>query len=891
LLDPIIEPFIRSITQHYIWEFNNMFVPAVLVAPINFISSYHNDWSFCLLFIAGLATATTVRRRGKARLKETEAIKKISSMVNRSLDLNTILTSTLDEIVNFLGMDAGIFRIRTPEAFPGHVSRGFNKDTVALLENENAIQPFSAPLVANDVTQWSDRPLANALREDGMRFFAMYPLMSGNRVLGSLSLASRTGKDATDSQKEFIEALSEIIGVAIINSQLREQANKLSEDLIALQEVNKIISQSFNLEDIIRRIVIEGKRLAKTSQCHLFLVNDQNQCLVGSASTQTENLDIRTVQIHLSEASIAVTALIERHVIAIEDIPKDERANRGLMESLGWRAAIFAPLLTKEQAVGVLVCSDDSRERKFTNEEILRAETLAHQAAIALESARLFQVISRSQKDWETTFDAMQDCVSVHDTTGKVIRANVALARRLNTIPQKVIGRYCSEFYNAEHSHVSQCRHTQSLKSEALFVEEVALPAMGGVFQISVSPRFDKNNHLVGSIHVAKDISNEKQLQQQLIQSEKLSAIGELISGIAHELNNPLTGVMGYSQLLQLRKDLDDRAKENLFKINNLALRCQKIVQNLLSFARKQKPERTLSDINDILEKTVELRSYEFQVNNIEIRRELDRSLPKTIADAHQLQQVFLNVLTNAEQAMLEAHGKGSLTILTKTNPQKTQIIVEIIDDGPGIPEAHLTRIFDPFFTTKEVGKGTGLGLSLSYGMIKEHGGNIYAISSLEKGSTFVVELPIIARFQEDAGLAPALMPQSLQFEILVRGKRILVVDDEKYILDFFVEVFHSFPMQVDTANDGRAAMQKMQLVEYDLIITDFKMPHMSGKDLFDWIKMNRPNLANRIIFVTGDTVSLDTRTFFEENHSRYLAKPFKIEEVKEVIQQTFEAD
>jgi two-component system NtrC family sensor kinase len=719
----------------------------------------------------------------------------------------------------------------------------------------------------------------------------MYPLMSGNRVLGSLSLASRTVKDSTDSQKEFIEALSEIIGVAIVNSQLREQANKLSEDLIALQEVNKIISQSFNLEDIIRRIVIEGKRLAKTSQCHLFLVNDQNQCLVGSASTQTENLDIRTVQIHLSEASIAVTALIERHVIAIEDIPKDERATGGLMESLGWRAAIFAPLLTKEQAVGVLVCSDDSRERKFTNDEILRAETLAHQAAIALENARLFQVISRSQKDWETTFDAMQDCVSVHDTTGKVIRANVALARRLNTIPQKVIGRYCSEFYNSEHSNVSQCRHTQSLKSEALFVEEVALPTMGGVFQISVSPRFDKNNHLVGSIHVAKDISNEKQLQQQLVQSEKLSAIGELISGIAHELNNPLTGVMGYSQLLQLRKDLDDRAKENLFKINNLALRCQKIVQNLLSFARKQKPERTLSDINDILEKTVELRSYELQVNNIEIRRELDRSLPKTIADAHQLQQVFLNVLTNAEQAMLEAHGKGSLTIRTKTNAQKTQIIVEIIDDGPGIPEAHLTRIFDPFFTTKEVGKGTGLGLSLSYGMIKEHGGNIYARSSLGRGSTFVVELPIISRLQEDAGPAPALMPQSLQFENLVRGKRILVVDDEKYILDFFVEVFHSFPMQVDTAHDGRAAMQKIQVAEYDLIITDFKMPHMSGKDLFDWIKQKRPNLTNRIIFVTGDTVSLDTRTFFEENRSRYLAKPFKIEEVKEVIQQTFEED
>ena len=421
-------------------------------------------------------------------------------------------------------------------------------------------------------------------------------------------------------------------------------------------------------------------------------------------------------------------------------------------------------------------------------------------------------------------------------------------------------------------------------------MEELSLPVMGGVFQISVSPWYDKNKRLVGSIHVAKDISNEKLLQQQLIQSEKLSAIGELISGIAHELNNPLTGVMGYSQLLQLRKDLDDRAKENLLKINNLALRCQKIVQNLLSFARKQKPERTLSDINDILEKTVELRSYELQVNNIEISRDLDRNLPKTIADAHQLQQVFLNVLTNAEQAMLEAHGKGHLTIRTHTDAQNTRIVVEIVDDGPGIPETYLTRIFDPFFTTKEVGKGTGLGLSLSYGMIKEHGGNIYARSRLEEGATFYIELPIITRLQEEPTVVPELMPQALQFENLVRGKRILVVDDEKYILDFFVEVFHRFPMQVDTASDGRAAMQKMLTTEYDLIMSDFKMPQMSGKELYGWIKENRPQLANCIIFVTGDTVSLETRSFFEDNKNRYLAKPFKIEEVKEVIQQALQS-
>jgi signal transduction histidine kinase/GAF domain-containing protein/ActR/RegA family two-component response regulator len=836
------------------------------------------------------AVAASARKPNKTkstRSREAEALKKILSMVNHSVDLNAILAAALEEILSTLGMDAGMFRIRaTPEASSKSIYRGFKKETISILEacGEESIE------LASDFSKWGSGVLADALRRDNFRSFAIYPIRSGNRPLGSLGFAGRNSKSINEAQTEFINALLEMIGVAITIARLRKQSNKLSEDLVALKEVNKIISRGFDLEDIIQTIVIEGKRLVKTHHCHLFLWDDQRQCLVGSASTQTENLDIRTVNIRFSEPSTAITALLERRVISVEDIARDERLNSELTESLGWRAAIFAPLLTKEQAVGVLVYSDDSHKRKFTDEEIMRAETLAHQAAIALENARLFQVVSRSRKEWVMTFDAMQDCVSVHDTTGKVIRANVSLARRLNTIPQKVIGRFCSEIYNPARSSQSSCRHAHALQSETLSVEEITLPVMGGVFQISVSPWYDKNNRLAGTIHVAKDISNEKLLQQQLIQSEKLSAIGQLISGIAHELNNPLTGVMGYSQLLQLRKDLDQRTKESLLKINTLAQRCQKIVQNLLSFAPRQNPERTQSDINELLEKTVELRSFDLRVKNIEISREFDRKLPKTIADANQLQQVFLNVLTNAEYAMLKAHGKGNLIIRTRTDEHNARIIVEVIDDGPGIPESILPKIFDPFFTTKEVGDGTGLGLFISFGIIKEHGGIIYARSRLEEGSTFVIELPIIARLPEDPGTVPELTTQARQFETLVRGKRILVVDDEKYLLDFFVEVFHGLPMFVDTASDGRMAMNKMQMGDYDLILTDFKMPQMSGRDLFNWTRENRPHLANRIIFVTGDTVSRETRSFFEDNQNRYLAKPFKIEEVKEIIQQALES-
>ncbi len=857
--------------------------------------------SFWILALAPVVLALAAwlpssRRRNSGR-DQWRIFQTISAQASSAGDLSAALDCSLSEILKAIEMQAGAIRVSAgSDAPPVTVYTGFGKAVTdelesGLLEACAETSPLEGKsLTLDDLPQPCRQAMGDTLQGEGYTYFTFRPLRAAGRFLGVLALAGQKAKTGRKGLDAYLAALTEAIGAAIVSVRMREQVHKLSEDLIALHEVVKIISQTLDQKDIIRRIVIEGRRLVKTQQCHLFLYDERRQVLIGSASTQGAGMEIRMLEIRISDDSAAVQAFHQQQVIAVEDIPRLEPDGTAAPQAMSWRSGIFAPLIYKEQAIGVLICSNDSAGRTFTPEEISRAETLAHQAAIALENARLFQVVARGQREWESTFDAMQDCVSLHDTSGKIIRANRALARRLNTTPPEIIGKYCSEIYNPPELSLSPCHHTAMLQSERPVVEEVELPAMGGTFQVSVSPWYDnRENRLLGSIHVAKDISNEKLLQQQLIQSEKLSAIGELISGIAHELNNPLTGVMGYSQLLQLRKDLDDRARESLLKINNLAMRCQKIVQNLLSFARKQKPERIMSSVNDILERTIELRNYELAVNNIEIVRELDRNLPKTIADTHQLQQVFLNVITNAEHAMLQSHGRGRLVIRSRADHPNSRIVVEIADDGPGIPEAQISKIFDPFFTTKEVGKGTGLGLSLSYGIIKEHGGNIYAVSRPGEGATFSIELPIISRLPEDVAIFPQLLPQALQFDNLVRNKRILIVDDEKYILDFFVEIFKMFPMQVDTAGDGRVAMEMLANNEYDLIITDFKMPQMSGRELYQWIQEKRPQLARRIIFITGDTASAETRSFFENNSNLYLAKPFKIEEVKEVIQQTLE--
>jgi two-component system NtrC family sensor kinase len=216
-----------------------------------------------------------------------------------------------------------------------------------------------------------------------------------------------------------------------------------------------------------------------------------------------------------------------------------------------------------------------------------------------------------------------------------------------------------------------------------------------------------------------------------------------LFRSVAHELNNPITAIKGYAQLLTKKKELDEPLRKDLETIYRESQRAARITQNLLSFARKHEPEKRLVSINEVIEKTLELRAHPMKVNKIELVVELASDLPKTSADFHQMQQVFVNIINNAEQAMLEAHGKGRLVV--KTQKVRNLIQITFADDGPGISEENIKRIFDPFFTTKEVGKGTGLGLSICYGLVEAHGGRIYVRSKPQQGATFVVEIPIVS--------------------------------------------------------------------------------------------------------------------------------------------------
>jgi len=236
------------------------------------------------------------------------------------------------------------------------------------------------------------------------------------------------------------------------------------------------------------------------------------------------------------------------------------------------------------------------------------------------------------------------------------------------------------------------------------------------------------------------DITEQKQRNEQLMMADRLASVGELAAGTAHELNNPLTSVIGFSQLL-MEEDIPDDARKDVELIYKEAQRAANVIKNLLTFARKHAPMKQLNQINNIIEDVLKFRAYEQKVNGIEVKRQLAPDLPEIMVDYFQMQQVFLNIIINAEYFMVEAHNRGTLTITTKK--QNGNVRISIADDGPGISKENLRRLFNPFFTTKEAGKGTGLGLSICHGIVSEHGGQIYAKSQPGKGATIVVELPI----------------------------------------------------------------------------------------------------------------------------------------------------
>lgn len=378
-----------------------------------------------------------------------------------------------------------------------------------------------------------------------------------------------------------------------------------------------------------------------------------------------------------------------------------------------------------------------------------------------------------------------------------------------------------------------------------------------------------------------RDVSERKRLEDQardlyhqLLQAEKLAALGQTISGVAHELNNPLATILTWAERLSQRP-VDEETRRGLETILGESERAARIVRSLLTFARKRHTTRTMVDLNQVVRETLALRRYEQRLSNITIFEALASGLPQVFADPHQVQQVLLNLIINAEQAMLGAHGRGTLILRTWHDIQKDAVVLEVHDDGPGVPEEVQPRIFDPFFTTKEVGKGTGLGLTVAYAIVQEHSGRITVTSDQAGGAAFQVELP--------AGAASVKPTDAVRVErpaIVGSGASVLVVEDEAALGAAVAEALADAGYAVHLAHDGVEALEQVRGQTYDLIVCDLKMPRLDGMSFYRRLQAEEPVMAGKVLFVTGDVAGTDAERFLDETGCRWLPKPFRLKDL-----------
>jgi PAS domain S-box-containing protein len=365
-------------------------------------------------------------------------------------------------------------------------------------------------------------------------------------------------------------------------------------------------------------------------------------------------------------------------------------------------------------------------------------------------------------------------------------------------------------------------------------------------------------------------------LRQQLTQTEKLGALGQMVAGAAHELNNPLTGILGYTEICMQRCDGDERLCRDLRRVHEQARRCQEIVGHLLTFSRRAVPAREPEDLNAVIRAVLETRREEIQDRGIDLQLDLQADLPAVSLDRAQWGQVVIQLVRNACQAIGRSRRRGTLRIASRL--EHDRVVLEVQDNGAGIQYDVLPRIFDPFFTTGDVGDGSGLGLSVAYGIVRQHQGRILVDGRPGQGARFTVEIPLP---REDAVLTADLPATERGTE----PPRVLVVDDEPVIRDLLVDLLEAKGVRVETSDNGREALEKLENGGFDVVVLDLKMPEMGGREVYERLREARPDLLQRVVFSTGDMVSEESRDFFRSISAPVIQKPFQIDQVTRTLQ------
>lgn len=667
----------------------------------------------------------------------------------------------------------------------------------------------------------------------------------------------------------------------IINTLIQKEKERVFE-LTTIQEISRRLGYTLNYDDLFRIILNPLHTAINFDIAGSVLCNDPDDliyirrtCLVKSDFMDWYKGNLLKTFVKLSgnkhqncrKEYIDITS---EKIDVVDDDTTDSAYGK-------IKSYFNVPLIVRGKIVGIINISS-FKENAFEANHIRMLYTIANQVTISIQ--HLIALIEHEKGKLTSILRDMIDGVIMVDNKGIIEMVNPAgekLLKYLTVSRQGDLLAHLGDYYlkdpmiailNNEKKYISQ-ELSYSYEFEQITFSMVMSPIRGEI-----------NN--LGVVIVLRDITKEHNLQQQLLHAEKLSTIGEMVSGIAHEINNPLAGVMGLSQLLQIQPNLPDAVRKNVDKIFTYTDRAKRIIQNLLTFARAHKPEKIQVNINQLIEQTLEMHEYNMKTNDIAVEKDFGIGIPDIVVDMYQLQQVIFNIINNAYQALLEYDRTRIFTVKTEMN--NDALLITFHNTGLGISNEVIKKMFNPFFTTKEVGKGTGMGLSISYGIIKEHGGDIFATSKNGEGVTFLVKLPLMP---EGGDLDNAETSEENEELASVQKMVILVVDDEITVADSIASLLETDNHECYVTTNVDDAIKKLAENKYDLVISDVKMPGLDGKEFYAYLQLNRPELTSRFIIVTGDVVNPDTKEFVESNHIHCITKPFTFDELKRVVSET----
>jgi two-component system, NtrC family, sensor kinase len=719
----------------------------------------------------------------------------------------------------------------------------------------------------DDWVEWQRRA-----EQDGVVREYEIPFRRRDGSIAWLRNNARVVRDTAGRVLWYEGSLEDITERKRAEGALAERMRQLETMRTATVEIVRELDLATVLDVVTRRAV----GLVGGTSGGVSLWDDAAEVLAPSAWWGHEEL-FRAVRWRLGEGVIGSVAE-RRQGMAVNEYQASAYAQPLFMEGARIAAMVAEPLVRGDRLLGVIAVASEDADRRFTESDRQMLSLFATQAAVVMENARLFGQVSQAKREWENTFDAAADLIAVIDVEYRILRVNRALARRLGVEPGALIGRPGDDAFEGAGSRSSRSAFSRCLESRAAVTEEWEAPGTGEVFLQTHSPFLDARGRLVGVVQISKDVTAQRQLQQQLAQSEKMAAMGRMVSGVAHELNNPLTAIFGNAQLLKLRA-VDEITRQRAEILMGEAERTAKIVRNLLTFARSQSPERRSVRVERVLDDALEARAQEFALHQIAVVRNGAGPLPPVMADPDQIRQVFLNLLSNAEQAVA-GRPERRIEVSAVVDAAQGWVTVGVADTGPGIPADALGKIFDPFFTTREVGKGTGLGLAICYAIVQEHGGRLRAGNRPQGGAWLEVDLPVRAGVEDPPNVPPAVAGGP------AGGKRILVADDEEAIVRLVSDALRMEGHQVEVAKDGRVAVEKLTAGEFDLVFMDMKMPGFSGDQIYDDVIRGKA-APPRVIIMTGDTVNTDTCRFLERTGLRCVSKPFTLEEIWDCVRET----